>query len=131
MEKGKLDKSINIEENIFKPTKKVVGVDLRVIRFGGQEYLLCAAIHYNDGKKYEHQPKNITSGIVVCGRRHHNCYITLASLLGDKYDVKLTHNQGFVTSKDRYLERKEAAQVAYKCGQISNEQKTIFSEDVW
>ena len=30
MEKGKLDKSISIEENIFKPTKKVVGVDLPV-----------------------------------------------------------------------------------------------------
>lgn len=30
MEKGKLDKSISIEENIFKSTKKVVGVDLPV-----------------------------------------------------------------------------------------------------
>lgn len=112
-------------------TASAVGHELQVIRFGGQEYLLCAAIHYEDGKKYEHQPKNIESGIVVCGRRHHNCYTTLARLLGDRYDIKLTHNQGFVTNRDRYLERKDAAQVAYKCGQIKTEQKTIFSEDVW
>ena len=99
--------------------------------FGGKEYLLCAAIYYEDGKKYEHQPKNIESGIVVCGRRHHNCYMTLASLLGDKYDIKLTHNQGFVTSKNRYLERKEAAQLAFECGQITKQSKTIFSEELW
>ena len=30
MEKGKLDKRINIEENIFTPIKRVVGVNLRV-----------------------------------------------------------------------------------------------------
>lgn len=99
--------------------------------FGGKEYLLCAAIYYQDGKRYKHQPKNIESGIVVCGRRHHNCYITLSSLLGDKYDIKLTHNQGFVTSKDRYLERKEAAQVAFECGQVKELNNTIFSEMLW
>lgn len=112
--------------------QRSVNVDQRVSPiFGGKEYLLCAAIYYEDGKKYEHQPKNIISGIVVCGRRHHNCYITLASLLGDNYDVKLTHNQGFVTSKDRYLERKEAAQLAFECGQITEQSKTIFSEELW
>lgn len=112
-------------------TASAVGHELQVIRFGGQEYLLCAAIYYQDGKAYPHQPKNITSGIVVCGRRHHNCYITLSSLLGDKYQVNLTHNQGFVTNKDRYLERKEAAQVAFECGQIKEVGKTIFSEELW
>jgi len=33
-------------------------------------YIICAAIWFNDGKTYQHQPKNITEGIIVCGRRH-------------------------------------------------------------
>jgi len=30
-------------------------------------YILCAAIHYEDGIKYPHQPRNIEFGIVACG----------------------------------------------------------------
>ena len=44
--------------------------------------ILCSAIHVKDGKKYEHQPKNIDLGFVVCGRRHHNCFYTI-SLMGN------------------------------------------------
>src|SRR6266436_333693 len=38
------------------------------------EYILCAAIHLKDGKQYNHQPYNITGGLVVYGQRHHNCF---------------------------------------------------------
>ena len=38
------------------------------------EYILCAALYYKDGKVHANQPKNITTGVVVCGRRHNNCY---------------------------------------------------------
>jgi len=38
------------------------------------EYVICAANHFNDGKQYEHQPKNIKQGFIVTGRRHHNCF---------------------------------------------------------
>lgn len=38
----------------------------------GVEYILCAAIWYDDGKEYPHQPVNIKEGYVWCGRRHHN-----------------------------------------------------------
>lgn len=126
MKRGKIDNNINIEENSFPITK--INNEMR---FKGKEYLLCSAIHYDDGNTYKHQPKNIDSGIVICGRRHHNCFLTLSALLGDKYDVKLVHSQGFVTNKDRYLERKKAAQLAFECEQIPNKQKTIFSEDLW
>lgn len=44
------------------------------------EYIICSAIHFDDGKEYVHQPKNIKSGFVVTGRRHHNCYNVLSSL---------------------------------------------------
>lgn len=46
-----------------------------------KEYILCASIHFDDGKVHEHQPKNIKTGFVVCGRRHHNYYNTLQSIL--------------------------------------------------
>lgn len=97
-----------------------------------KEYILCAAIHYQDGKEYPHQPKNVKSGIVACGRRHHNCITTLAFLLGDKYDVHfIAKGDGFLTSKDRFVSRKEGAKIAYKAGQIDKEQRTMFSEDLY
>jgi hypothetical protein len=34
-----------------------------------KEYILSAAVHFDDGKIYEHQPSNIKTGFVVCGRR--------------------------------------------------------------
>lgn len=36
-----------------------------------KEYIICAANHYDDGKKHPHTPKNIEQGFVICGRRHH------------------------------------------------------------
>jgi len=41
-----------------------------------KEYILCAAIWCNDGKKHVHQPRNVPKGFVIGGRRHHNCFIT-------------------------------------------------------
>jgi hypothetical protein len=35
-----------------------------------KEYILCAAIWFDDGKEYRLQPKNITTGLVLCGWRH-------------------------------------------------------------
>lgn len=95
------------------------------------EHILCSAIWYQDGKKYAHQPFNIESGVVVCGLRHCNCYGVLAGLVGESYDVKLTHNQGFLTSKNRFVDRKEAAEIAFKIKQITFETKGLFSEDLW
>jgi hypothetical protein len=34
-----------------------------------KEYIICSAIWFRDGKKYEMQPKNIESGFVISGRR--------------------------------------------------------------
>lgn len=36
-----------------------------------KEYILCSANHYDDGEKEIHGPKNIESGFVICGMRHH------------------------------------------------------------
>lgn len=44
------------------------------------------------------------------------------------------HEQGFVTSTGRFVDRGEAARLAYAAGQLMKldfQPKTLFSEDVW
>jgi hypothetical protein len=102
------------------------------------EYIICAAIWFKDGKFREHQPRNVDSGFVICGRRHHNCFTT-ASLLYKNMDdallnyseVKGTAEQGFLTSKDRFVNRDEAAEIAYSQNQTFERKKILFSEDLY
>lgn len=103
-----------------------------------KEYILCAAIHYDDGTKRVHQPKNIGTGIVVAGRRHHNCIITVAELMGknwkkDHLPLEKNSIQGFITSHNRFLNRQEAWTLAIESGQIEADEKenTLFSEDLY
>jgi hypothetical protein len=82
-----------------------------------KEYILCSAIHYDDGKEYVHQPRNIKSGYVLCGRRHHNIINTQFQVFG----VKTTgdnNTQGFLTNIDRFVNRKEGYKIALEAGQI-------------
>jgi hypothetical protein len=98
-------------------------------------YILCAAIWFKDGIKRPHQPKNIESGIVVCGRRHHNCYITVYGLnegyVEHLHEANNRAVQGFLTSDDRFVDRKEAGYIAYSTRQISKETDCLFSEDLY
>lgn len=84
-----------------------------------EEYILCAAIWYKDGKVYKEQPKNISTGIVVSGRRHNNCFMTLQQLKSD-LDTSLIKGEdfGFLTSFDRYVDREEGFLIAKEQKQI-------------
>lgn len=93
------------------------------------EYIICSAIWYNDGIKRPHQPKNIHEGIVYGGRRHHNCFIMLNSAFPNY--IKKNHTQGFLTNFDRFVNRKEAADIAYASGQITHKKEILFSEDLY
>jgi hypothetical protein len=96
-----------------------------------KEYILCAAIYYKDGITHVHQPKNIESGVVICGRRHHNCFSVLSALAGSGNYNKSTVEQGFVTSKDRFVNRTEAGNIAFTSGQIKETTNCLFSEDLY
>ena len=96
-----------------------------------KEYILCAAIHYDNGIEYVHQPKNIYSGIVVCGRRHHNCFTILFNMFNEDDYSKKNTTQGFLTNTDLFVDRKEAAQIAFEAGQIGHVTKSLFSEDLY
>ena len=87
------------------------------------ERILCAANHYDDGKEHTFSPKNIKSGFVICGRRHHNCIETFALMVGFPYseDANKLHQteiQGFLTSLDRFVDRKEALKIATEMKQL-------------
>lgn len=95
------------------------------------EYIICAAMHYDDGVEYKHQPKNIKTGIVVCGRRHHNAIYTLVQLLPTESAKKWTSKkEGFLTSKDNFVDRKEAGLIAFTAAQ-SKLTECLFSEDLY
>jgi hypothetical protein len=103
-----------------------------------QETIICSAIHFDDGKEYEHQPKNIKTGFVVAGRRHHNCYNVLASLgqalnLEERVRVLIgvtgRDSQGFITNTDRFVDRKEGWKIAKAAGQIKHGLKVYENGD--
>lgn len=94
-----------------------------------QEIIICSAIHFDDGKEYAHQPNNIKTGFVVCGRRHHNCYNVLASLgkaLGLEERIRVIiqvvdrDSQGFLTNKNKFVDRKEGMKIAKAANQLIN-----------
>ena len=82
----------------------------------------------------KHEP----TGIVTTGVRHAQCFERFwnehpefKESYGDMVVAKNNIKQGFVTNKNEFMERKEAAEYAYRNGQISKPQKTLFSEDLW
>jgi hypothetical protein len=99
-------------------------------------YIICAAIWFKDGNTYSHQPRNVDSGLVVCGRRHHNCFLTAFELNGGKKieglnEVNERAVQGFLTSDDRFVDRNEGGQIAFDAGQTDKLKTCLFSEDLY
>ena len=105
----------------------------------GVEYITCSAIHFDDGKKHANQPFNIKTGIVACGLRHHNCFYILYMmhqrrfLFWTWYDLSYKKKciQGFLTSKNRFVDRKEATSIAYNAKQVATHETKLYSEDLW
>lgn len=95
------------------------------------EKIICSGIWFDDGIIHEHQPVNIKTGYVVCGRRHHNCFATCHIMQPNHEYVKHEKEQGFLTNLDRFVDRKDAAIIAYNSGQISKSKITLYSEDLW
>lgn len=105
-----------------------------------KEYILCAAIWYKDIplKKIIDGvlPKNCDRGLVITGHRHGQCIWTISSLTGlrtvtNAPDGVGEHEQGFLTSRNRFVDREEAAIIAFDANQINEEKQTLFSEDLW
>lgn len=103
----------------------------------GQEYIICAAIWYDDGRGRAHLPRNIKTGIVIAGWRHPNCINTFVSLnLGITPQIlkmKYKQIQGFLTSKGNFVDRYDGLKIAKESGQYKPDRELNFltSEDIY
>lgn len=101
------------------------------------EYILCAAIWFDDGKNYNFQPYNIDSGLVLCGWRHGCIFSQIGGLVGERQKLGIFEKeQGFLTSKNRFVGRIEAYKIAKEANQLKTEdnndiEKQLFSEDLY
>lgn len=65
-------------------------------------------------------------GVVYTGMRHHEIINNAAppgSLRGGE--------QGFITYEDEFVNRHDAADIAFAYGQIHRLKKKLYSEDLW
>lgn len=103
------------------------------------EYILIAAIWYKDLKPVKAEvslPLNCDRGIVITGYRHGQCIRTCLNLTGLRTvsiaeDAVGEFEQGFLTSRNRFVTRREAAEIALVAGQIKEMKKELFSEDLY
>ena len=106
-----------------------------------QEYILCSAIWYKDLelKKPDvlkirgFSPYNVDRGIVFCGWRHPNCMYQMVAITGLRSVITEVgeYEQGFLTSKNRFVDREEAGKIAFEQGQTEQLHKTLYSEDLY
>lgn len=106
-----------------------------------KERILCAAIWYkemplvNNGEQLlkTARPVNCNTGIVFCGHRHHNCLHQMVALTGKYQHEAGEEVQGFLTSTNRFVDRKEGMDIALKANQVVNyyHSDTLYSEDLY
>ena len=116
-----------------------------------KEYIICAAIWYDDGISRDDERKlldeggtrtfpahfrgatfqntNITTGYVICGWRHGNIIAVKPCNPAWCPEIKDTV-QGFLTSKGRFVDRWQAACVALKANQHLMDCKSYTKDDV-
>ena len=104
-----------------------------------KEYILCAAIkrivkrECTMGSKPYHEGLNDILDIEI-GFRHHDIYQRFYPEISMKMQ-----DQGFYTSKGRFVNRIEGMKLAYECGQVDKERafnskgefNELFSEDLY
>ncbi len=97
------------------------------------EIILCAAIWYKEQPISKRNPINIIEGVVVCGHRHCDCISTFVALSGKRSILPQCgeYVQGFLTNKNRFVDREEAAIIAFDAEQIKEETNKLFSEDLY
>ena len=101
-----------------------------------KEYILCSAVLFNDDIEHVHQPENIKTGYVICGQRHHNCYMTVDILSGGVIMQEKDDVQGFLTNTNRFVCRREGMKIAIEAkqveeGKLGNPRIGLFSEDLY
>ena len=105
------------------------------------EKIICAAIWYkNIELKKElpievYLPANLDRGIVFNGHRHGQCIYTKYAITGLRDAESGENEQGFLTSKNRFVSREEGLQIALQENQVIDLSQIrgnrLFSEDLY
>ena len=106
-----------------------------------EERIICAAVWYKELELKKDVPydvflpKNLDRGVVFCGHRHGNCIYTKCAITGLRDAESGENEQGFLTSKNRFVSREEALQIAIKQNQVLDIEQVrgdrLFSEDLY
>jgi hypothetical protein len=88
----------------------------------GAEFCICAAMLMDDG-------------VIIRGHRHDSCLVT-AGRMGYKRNQLRNDQQGFVTSQNRFVDRKEGARLqnAARINSVQTKKPVVdllFSEDLY
>jgi len=101
-----------------------------------QEVIICSAIWYKEMPTAVYRPTNVDVGTVVCGHRHMHCVHAFVALTG-KRSVETEagkYTQGFLTNKNRFVDRIEGAKIALAAGQVDKlefSRDRLYSEDLY
>lgn len=86
------------------------------------ERILCAAIWYKDLPNQRIMLTNQDKGVIIAGFRHGHCMDIIAD------DGVGETVQGFITNRNRFVDRKEAAKIAFEAKQVRELHDILYSE---
>ena len=106
------------------------------------EKIICSAIWYKELPLIKphvlrlrgFSPYNVDVGIVFSGWRHPNCMYQMIAITGLRQCEAGEEIQGFLTNKNRFVDRIEGAKIALSCGQIKElaySKVKLYSEDLY
>ncbi len=110
-------------------------------RLNNHERVLCAAYRFKEGyrtpnmeritakdgtmiEEIYHEPYRGVFGLAL-GWRHPDILYKYGDII-DKSDTG-----GFMTTRGRYVDRYEAAKIAFEQGQIPEQKRVLYSEDLY
>lgn len=95
-----------------------------------KEYILCSAIKRIETRSNNGMYHNNDICNIEIGYRHHDIIQRFQNEISRKQC-----DQGFYTSKGRFVSREEALEIAYQAGQIDencyDNKNKLFSEDLY
>jgi hypothetical protein len=103
------------------------------------EYIICSAIWFQEMELVDEEalrsrgisPYNVDRGIVMCGWRHPNIIYQMVGMTGKRMFEAGKYIQGFLTNKNRFVDRVEGGQIAFDFGQTDELKTYLYSEDIY
>ena len=96
-----------------------------------KEEIICASIWFpNFELNHPCQVENVPRGVVMCGHRHGHIIAQFSALTGSRIPLH-KYVQGFLTNKNRFLDRKEAHKLFVENGGTPEFSDELYSEDLY